>query len=105
MEWHFKDELKKFSDGEEGEKKTVAKGLMVEVSLLEKQRCAFCSGWGHAGNNCPTDFKLKQLRLSGGTASSIILDCRKKCRTLLPMKAITGFSQLRATPSKKRSLR
>ena len=37
--------------------------LKLEVSRLGKQKCGYCSGFGHSGNDCATDAKLAQLRM------------------------------------------
>ena len=39
-----------------------AKALLPEFQRLAKQKCAYCSGWGHSGNDCPTDAKVSHLR-------------------------------------------
>ena len=36
--------------------------LLSELDLLNEQRCAYCSGYGHSPNDCPTDKKLAHLR-------------------------------------------
>ena len=36
--------------------------IQDEISRLNKQKCPYCSGFGHAGKHCPTDAKLAQLR-------------------------------------------
>ena len=42
--------------------KNAAIVLGYEFARLVKQRCAYCDGYGHSGNDCPTDSKIAQLR-------------------------------------------
>ena len=39
--------------------------IWPEIERLSKQVCPYCSGFGHAGKDCPTDGKISSLR--GGT--------------------------------------
>ena len=42
--------------------KAAANVLSFEIERLAKQRCPYCDGFGHSGNDCPTDHKIAQLR-------------------------------------------
>ena len=42
--------------------KTSATVLKLEFARLYKQKCGYCDGFGHSGNDCPTDHKIAQLR-------------------------------------------
>ena len=44
-------------------RKAIAQVLGVEMDRIGKQRCGYCDGYGHSGNDCPTDYKLDQLRI------------------------------------------
>ena len=64
MSWTFKNKLKEIVDGNDWDHSSdVASNLMLEIERISKQRCAYCDGFGHAGNDCPTDYKLAQLRV------------------------------------------
>ena len=39
-----------------------ASAMLPEFKRLNKQRCAYCSGFGHSGKDCPTDAKISRLR-------------------------------------------
>ena len=58
----------------------VALSLLEEFTKLGKQHCPFCSGWGHAGDDCPTDAKLAPLRLGTTAQRSLMTDLRAACR-------------------------
>ena len=63
MAWNFIAELKKFKEAPHAEAvQNAAKVLVVEFERLEKQKCAYCNGFGHSGNDCPTDHKISHLR-------------------------------------------
>ena len=61
--WHFymlvAEDTKKT---EEKEPNKFACDIWPEVERLSKQRCPYCSGFGHSGKDCPTDAKLSSLR-------------------------------------------
>ena len=52
--------------------KDVGKTLKIEIDRLAKQKCPYCSGFGHSGNDCPTDYKLGQLRLGVREQATIL---------------------------------
>ena len=74
--------------------------MQLEIDRLNKQKCGYCSGWGHSGNDCPTDKKLLHLRLGVREQATIITQMRKECRADAGMKNVRGFSRLPAKPKK-----
>ena len=50
------------ADGGSLEYKNAATVLEVEFKRLAKQICPYCDGYGHSGNDCPTDSKIAVLR-------------------------------------------
>ena len=61
--WAWAELIKTFVADEAEKKKTFyAHGVLPEFVRLESQRCAYCSGYGHAGKDCPTDFKIARMR-------------------------------------------
>ena len=94
-------ELKVFAD-EAGNTKSsqVAKVLNYEFERLAKQKCAYCDGFGHSGNDCPTDRKVFQLRGGISEFTTVLQNLRKECRAKAGMGAVKGFSMLSADPKK-----
>ena len=61
MPWVISEELAKITAAH---KYYIVKcNIHEEIRRLNKQRCPYCSGWGHAGKHCATDAKLAQLRI------------------------------------------
>ena len=54
--------------------------LFCEVALLQKQRCIYCSGYGHSGKDCPTDAKLRNLRGGVRAQAKALADARREVR-------------------------
>ena len=80
-----------------------ATSILHEMEALNKQRCPYCSGWGHSGNDCPTDMKLAGLRRYGTSAMKKVLrDARKHCRVVVAPTEVIQYSQLSPTLLKKR---
>ena len=73
-----------------------ALALYPEFERLAKQRCPYCSGYGHSGNDCPTDAKISHLRGGVREQNAFIQKCRKEAREASGMKNVTGFSLLSA---------
>ena len=71
--------------------------LKVELHLLLSQKCAYCSGFGHSGNDCPTDHKLSLLRLSTSANRVLITTARKEARLHAGMATVTRYSLLSAS--------
>ncbi len=82
------------------EVKYTARVLGYEFTRLEKQRCPYCDGFGHSGNDCPTDHKIAQLRGGVLEQNRVIQVIRKECRVASGMANVTGFSLLTADPKK-----
>ena len=63
MTWALWDIIKKGADAEVND---LAGGpnsaLLPEFDRLKIQKCPYCSGFGHSGNDCPTDAKISHLR-------------------------------------------
>ena len=57
-----------------------ARILKPEIDRLNNQRCPYCSGYGHSGNDCPTDAKISNLRQGPREQAAIISLLRKQCR-------------------------
>ena len=70
--------------------------MIPEFERLAKQRCAYCSGWGHSGNDCPTDAKLTHLKGGVSSQSKLINELRKVTRVKAGMGDKRGFSTLSA---------
>ena len=97
MAWSFYTKLK--NEEKHGASETVkelAKVLSLEIARLAKQKCAYCDGFGHSGNDCPTDRKLDQLRGGVREQTLLIQLIRKACRKDAGMADKTGFSLLSA---------
>ena len=71
---------------------------MPEFKRLKIQKCPYCDGWGHSGNDCPTDAKIKHLRGGVREQNRFLQLCRKKLRKESGMADKTGFSLLSAAP-------
>ena len=79
--------------------------LTFEFDRLKKQRCGYCDGWGHSGNDCPTDKKIDQLRGGVKEQDEVLTQIRKEGRKAAGMAGVTGFSLLSADPKKTRPKR
>ena len=79
--------------------KNAATTLEVEFLRLGKQICAYCDGYGHSGNDCPTDRKIAILRGGVLEQNKVIQAARKTCRVEAGMAAVTGFSLLSSNPN------
>ena len=73
-----------------------AKCLQAEIDRINVQVCGYCDGWGHSGNDCPTDAKLFLLRQGIAEQRKIIIQLRKECRAAAGMSGVKGFSLLSA---------
>ena len=63
VDWQMKARLTALGDrSQDATIKAAAQSLLVEFTRLNKQLCPYCDGWGHSGNDCPTDKKISQLR-------------------------------------------
>ena len=71
-----------------------AQTLAKEFTRLAKQECAYCNGFGHSANDCPTDLKLQQLRVGVQEQTQYVLKLRKLARAKVKMSEVTGFSLL-----------
>ena len=80
--------------------KAAAIVLNFEFERLGKQKCGYCDGWGHSGNDCPTDRKISQLRGGVAEQNKVLQKLRKDCRVAAGMKNKTGFSLLSAETGK-----
>ncbi len=104
MSWAFYTKLLAVAGTSEDEKKrTTAKVLSYEFERLNKQKCAYCSGFGHSGDDCPTDAKISLLRGGILEATCIISEIRKQLREDANMAGVTGFSLLSAEEGRLRS--
>ena len=68
--------------------------MSFEFKRLAKQKCPYCSGWGHSGNDCPTDAKLLVLRRGVKEQSKVIQEIRSIGRTKANMGGVTDYSRL-----------
>ena len=88
-------QLQKYVDtGANDEIKNTAKVLMLEFNRLNIQKCPYCDGHGHSGNDCPTDHKLTALRMGTKEQKQTLQAIRKTCRAEAGMASKSGFSQL-----------
>ena len=95
MSWYFKTRVdywkgKKIND-------THLKVISDEVDKLFKQRCQYCSGFAHSTNDCPTDHKLRTLRLGPSSVAKVIKDIRKTCKANDKLDGLGGWSKLTAS--------
>ena len=79
-----------------------ATSLKTEFERLAKQLCPYCSGYGHAGKDCPTDAKLSHLRGGVREQNALLQRLRNECRTNAQLANVSGFSLLRARRDPKR---
>jgi hypothetical protein len=82
--------------------KLAATVLGYEFQRLAKQKCAYCDGIGHSGNDCPTDRKVSQMRGGIKEQNTILQLIRKQCRVDAGMGNVKGFSLISADPNKTR---
>ena len=59
---------------------SAAKTVKLEIDRLAIQMCPYCSGYGHSGNDCPTDHKLSNLREGVREQVKIVAALRKQAR-------------------------
>ena len=91
--------LTAMAEGEPDEKlKSSASVLKLEFERLEKQICPYCDGYGHSGNDCPTDSKIDNMRGGVKEQNKVIQTIRAQCRALSGMSEVKGFSLLSANP-------
>ena len=101
MPWNMQVKLLGIANGNDGQRlKAAAVFLGYEFERLKKQKCAYCDGYGHSGNDCPTDHKISHLRGGVLEANRVLTAIRKQCRTEAGMADVTGFSLLSADPNK-----
>ena len=74
--------------------KGVAKVLRLETARLIVQICPYCDGFGHSGNDCPTDHKIAHLRGGVREQSQLLMRIRKELRAESNMGNVTHFSLL-----------
>ena len=72
--------------------------LLSELNLLNKQKCAYCSGFGHSADVCPTDAKLAHLRTGVAAQAKLVQEVRKAARKNAGMTGVKGFSRLKPIP-------
>ena len=72
------------------------KTLILEFKRLNIQKCSYCSGFGHSANDCPTDAKLRQLRVGTAEQTEFMKSVRAEAKLQCPMKDAKGFSKLTA---------
>ena len=99
VEWGMLKDLKTMATVDKTA--VAAKALLPEFNRLKLQNCGFCDGWGHAGDDCPTDIKLSMLRGGVKEQSEIITQLRKEGRKRAGMGGKQGFSLLSATGRKR----
>ena len=92
MPWKFLTELD--AHIESNSTCPTAAALRFEIVRLSKQECCFCSGFGHAGDDCLTNEKLKKLRGGIAEQTNWVNELRKKARLETPMGDVSGFSTL-----------
>ncbi len=95
-----KELQKRVANAPDEKHKLAAQVLDLEFERLQKQRCPYCDGFGHSGNDCPTDAKISHIRGGVKEQNTVITEVRKSCRLLAGMGKVTGFSLLSADPQK-----
>ena len=68
--------------------------MNLEFERLAKQKCGYCDGFGHSGNDCPTDRKISQLRGGVAEQNKLLQQLRSSSRVAAGMKDVQGFSLL-----------
>ena len=66
--------------------------LFCEVALLQKQRCIYCSGYGHYKDDCPTGHKLQALRLGTDATVAVFNAARSKMAEAANMANVKDYS-------------
>ena len=87
-------------NGMDDNEKLAAKTLLPEFDKLLKQVCPYCDGFGHAGKDCPTDFKISQLRGGVHEQNKVLQLIRNLSRVAANMKGVSGFSLISSDPGK-----
>ena len=97
MAWTMQTQLATYMGRDAGDPlKLAATVLNYEFDRLVKQRCPYCNGFGHSGNDCPTDRKVKQLRGGVKEQNEVLQYVRKRCRVAAGMGKVKNFSLLSA---------
>ena len=78
MAWNFKTKLDAWVTANPNSASGIT--LQLEIDRLNKQRCPSCSGFGHAFKDCPTDYKLLQLRHGVREQAKLVTDLRDAAR-------------------------
>ena len=95
--WTMQTKLTEISNKNDSEALRVAASVLsLEFARLAKQKCGYCDGFGHSGNDCPTDRKISQLRGGVAEQNKIIQGLRKASRVAAGMRDVAGFSLLSA---------
>ena len=93
--WNIKAFIEKDIENNRRERRTgYSLALLPEIERLNKQRCPYCSGWGHSGRDCPTDAKLRHLRGGVREQNAALMQARAAARKEYNMGQVTGFSLL-----------
>ena len=97
MPWKFYSHITQYAAHEKHKQKAgAACALAGEFGRLDKQVCPYCDGYGHSGNDCPTDAKISHLRRGVREQNELLQDIRKTLRAGSGMGQMTGFSLLSA---------
>ena len=101
LHWTMQQKLTEISLNDKNEAIRVAASVLsVEFTRLAKQKCGYCDGFGHSGNDCPTDRKISHLRGGVAEQNKIVQQVRKASRIAANMKDVQGFSLLSAETGK-----
>ena len=84
--------------GSTNEIKYAAATAEAELRRLAKQKCPYCSGYGHSGNDCPTDRKLEWLRHGTSLQRTLMKEARQFGRIAAGMGNVSGYSTLSPIP-------
>jgi hypothetical protein len=76
---------------------------MLEIRRLGNQRCAYCDGFGHTVDECPTDLKLRQLRMGVREQAQMVLGLRRNARRRVVKKDGADSGPLVSFTGKKRT--
>ena len=92
-DWRFHEELKKVAEQAESTRiKRAAKMLLIEFDRLSIQECAYCNGFGHSREDCPTDKKLAAIRLGWEECTKVLNASRNERVEAVGMKDKSGYS-------------
>ena len=93
--WGFRDVVNKLKTSEDKKLAAAAELMVHELDDLKKQKCPFCSGYGHAAKDCPTWGRMACMRVTSKHMRSLLDKACKEAKTIVKMGEVKGYSQLK----------